>query len=540
VVNRLRKVSLRGWLLLGVAAAAACVGIVSYETGALSSVELSTTGTRFGIRGTESPGDQIVIVALDAASDASFDLRPPIPRSYYARLFDRLHGDRPRLIVADVQFIGKTDPSDDTALLTAIARDSPIELATHDAANGPIPVPAGVAGAKGAVLATASVIIDSDGVLRRMMYAPIKLVTLAVRAAELSGTAVSPGDFPDNSAWIDFRGPPGTFPTYSFASVLAGKVPSSALAGKIVLVGVTDPVEKDVFVTDVSSNPMSGVEIWANSIWTILHGFPLQPAGTLLDLLLVILLAALPAVASSRLAVLYTLGLCALGLIVFLVIVQVAFDAGTIIDVPDPILALLLGCVGAVAAESFVERRQRRAFEDAIGLARRRGPQFFISYRRSQSRWPARILADSIAKRFGKSSVFMDRDAIEAGQMWPKRIEQALSVCTVMLVLIGPEWLDVRDQEGRRRLDDEGDWVRRELEMGLAREETVVVPVLLDGAAMPVEHSLPDGLRDLVYCHAIALAGDDPEKEITEMVDSIQKGRIRQQMVRQTVARAED
>ena len=60
------------------------------------------------------------------------------------------------------------------------------------------------------------------------------------------------------------------------AKVLDGGVPSSAFAGKVVLVGVTTPITKDVFVTSASSKPMSGVEVQANSIEMALRGFPLQ------------------------------------------------------------------------------------------------------------------------------------------------------------------------------------------------------------------------------------------------------------------------
>ena len=49
---------------------------------------------------------------------------------------------------------------------------------------------------------------------------------LAVRAAEMfRNQPVNEADFPDNHAWIDFRGPPGTFPQYSFSDVMAGSDP---------------------------------------------------------------------------------------------------------------------------------------------------------------------------------------------------------------------------------------------------------------------------------------------------------------------------
>jgi hypothetical protein len=51
------------------------------------------------------------------------------------------------------------------------------------------------------------------------------------------------------------------------------------------------------------------------------------------------------------------------------------------------------------------------------------------------------------------------------GQEWPREIQEALLGCRAMLVIIGPYWLAARDPaSGSQRLDDPGDWVRREVE----------------------------------------------------------------------------
>ncbi len=54
-------------------------------------------------------------------------------------------------------------------------------------------------------------------------------------------TSVDETDFPGNHAWIDFRGPPGTFPHYSFSDLMAGRIAPSEFTGKTVLIGKTDP-----------------------------------------------------------------------------------------------------------------------------------------------------------------------------------------------------------------------------------------------------------------------------------------------------------
>lgn len=524
----IRRLPLRPALLSAVAVGAALLALISYETGALDGLERETIDARFGIRGDKAPGHGIVIVGLDQKSLAAFNERPPISRIHYARLLDRLQAANPRLIAIDVQFIGATHGPGDRALLQSIARNGPVLLATHDADGGPIPVPGGQRDAKGAVLASAAVDTDSDNVVRRMMYAPVAMPTFAVRAAELvTGAHVAEGEFPANHAWIDFHGPPGTYPTYSFIDVLKGRVSDSALRGKVVLVGVTDPVGKDVFVTAASSSPMAGVELQANALNTILDGFPLQPLVGGLEIAVLLALAATPALFAIRLAAIYML-LATLGtLLVFLLASQLAFNAGWIVPVVDPILALILSAAGAATVDFLVERRQRRALESTLSrLPGDRACDFFISYRRDQSSRPAQILKDELARRFGEDSVFMDVASLDAGQEWPRRLEEAIRESAVLLVLIGPEWLQAARPDGTRRLDDPRDWVRLEIEAGLRGQE-VVVPVLIDNARMPSEEELPDSIRGLARRNAFWLTVERGSAQIDELVDSIRDGRVR-------------
>ncbi len=70
---------------------------------------------------------------------------------------------------------------------------------------------------------------------------------------------------------VNFRGPPGTFPTYSISDIIARRVPSAALAGKLVLVGLTAHALGDRLVTPVGAD-FPGVEIHANAIDNVLRG----------------------------------------------------------------------------------------------------------------------------------------------------------------------------------------------------------------------------------------------------------------------------
>jgi len=522
------RLGLRHALVLIVALAAAGLAVSAYETGALSALEGQAVDARFAVRGPEPADRNIAIVAVDEKTLMAINARPPIPRIYYARALDKLHSARPALLAIDVQFIGRTDPSDDVALQAALARDGPVVLATHEAADGPLPVPAGMRHPAGVVLASASVDPDQDGVLRRMIYAPVALPTLAVRTAELlSRHAISPGRFPANHAWVDFRGPPGTFHAYSLIDVVDGRVAPRAFSGKAVVIGVTDPAGKDVFITAASAVPMSGVEFHANALATILNGFPLQPLSGSAEVVLLCLLAALPAVLTLRLGAAWMLVAVIAILAALLIAVQLAFDAGTIVSVPDAILALVLATVGCVAADAFIDRRQLRNLRRTFDLDPSPVGDFFISYRRGQSELASNTLRDGLARKWGDKRVFMDTEAIDYGDEWPARLQEAVAACRAMLVVIGPQWLDARAPDGSRRLDDQRDWVRREITAAFARGDVVVVPVLHDGARAPSEADLPDPIKALGRCQAVVLTGRELGRWIADLDESIQRGRVR-------------
>lgn len=100
-----------------------------------------------------------------------------------------------------------------------------------------------------------------------------------------------------------------------------------------------------------------------------------------------------------------------------------------------------------------------------------------------------------------RNSVFMDIDTIAPGQDFVQVIEAALVDCEIVLVLIGPNWLNARDKRKRRRLDNPDDFVRMEIEGALSRGLRVL-PVLVGGAEIPSSRELPPSLALLARRHA--------------------------------------
>jgi hypothetical protein len=122
-------------------------------------------------------------------------------------------------------------------------------------------------------------------------------------------------------------------------------------------------------------------------------------------------------------------------------------------------------------------------------------PSVFISYRREDTLADAGRLYDHLNElRF---KVFMDIYKISAADVFPQQIQEALDSSDALIAVIGRQWLTVTDESGRRRLDDEEDYVRFEVATALERDDVRVIPILVQGATMPRKQDLPDPLKPL-------------------------------------------
>src|SRR5215831_5439873 len=120
----------------------------------------------------------------------------------------------------------------------------------------------------------------------------------------------------------------------------------------------------------------------------------------------------------------------------------------------------------------------------------------FLCYRRDDSAGYAGRVQDRLALEFGRDLLFMDVDAIPLGVNFATVLHNEVAKCEVLLAVIGPHWLDARDDAGSRRLDDPHDFVR--IEIGAALQRSIpVIPILLDGAKVPKANQLPKDLEEL-------------------------------------------
>jgi hypothetical protein len=149
-------------------------------------------------------------------------------------------------------------------------------------------------------------------------------------------------------------------------------------------------------------------------------------------------------------------------------------------------------------------------------------PRVFISYRREQTAGIAGRIADRLADRLGRDSVFMDVDAIDPGVDFVEAIEQHLSSCAALVCVIGPNWVAATDERGRRRLDIANDFVRIEVSAALERNVRVI-PVLVDGASLPDEEELPEPLRKLVRRQALRISHERFGQDVQVLADSLER-----------------
>jgi adenylate cyclase len=346
-------------LLTGLLAAAA--GLVVHETDALRRQELDTVDLRFALRGQQQPPDDVLLVLIDERTITALGTRYPFPRRLHARLLDRLREAGVRVIGYDVSFTEQTTVVDDNRLIRSVRRNRPVLLAgTAVNASGESNVfgGGGILPDLGARAGSVQFPLDPGGVFRRVPSSVRGLDHFAMVAAELdAGRRV--GLSPD-PAWIDYAGPPGTYPAVSFIDVLRGRVPAERLRDRIVLVGAALPTVPDLHATPTSGSAhMTGTEILANAMETVRAGAPLRSLAGPWDVVLIVLLPLLVPALGLLLPALRATALALMAGVGYLAGAQLAFANDVIVPVLPPVIGLLLCCGGGLAVHYLGAARER-------------------------------------------------------------------------------------------------------------------------------------------------------------------------------------
>ncbi len=124
----------------------------------------------------------------------------------------------------------------------------------------------------------------------------------------------------------------------------------------------------------------------------------------------------------------------------------------------------------------------------------------FISYRHDDAKGMAQAVRDRLVESLPAEQVFMDATGLTPGAHFTLELCRRVAACDVLVALIGARWAG-ETGASRSRLHDDDDWVRFEIATAL-KSGRRVIPVLVDGAAMPRRDSLPVELTALADLQA--------------------------------------
>jgi adenylate cyclase len=163
---------------------------------------------------------------------------------------------------------------------------------------------------------------------------------------------------------VDYLGPRGTIPTYSFIDLLDGKLPAEKLAGRIVLVGASFIGIADTNPAPFDNTPIPGTERMATIIDSLIAGnfiqenpFPWPIVVLAAVMALAVLIGVAIALLPTRLAVLSA----AAPLVLWSGAGQVAFDHGLWLPMTEPLIALAATSLSVLLFRyGFVDLQRRR------------------------------------------------------------------------------------------------------------------------------------------------------------------------------------
>jgi adenylate cyclase len=388
----------RSWLFgLGVGVFFALV----YLSGFLELPEARTVDLRFDLRGPRKPVFPIVVVTVDDDSLAEINRQWPWPRSYHAKVIEQIAKGNPLAIGVDILFPEESQDREDRLLAKAVTGAKRVVLGStlrtiatqttvgvtqqRELAEPPIPtIRAGAAGIGFVDLDRGKDAVVRSGVLLRRHAGQVhtgfakSLFDLVARDLGADGSRAAHR----GRVLINFRGPNGSFPTYPYYQVYRGEIPSTTFKGKIIILGVAAlslhdrhpapfsgaswlPTSAEVGLKkdDPEALLMSGSEIQANLLDTLLNNDPIERLPTSVYLVLILLVGMTGVVIAGRLrplrAIAGTVGLA----LVYLMVSQFAFSWMNLwIEVVPVILPLIVGAGMTISANYMREERVRREY----------------------------------------------------------------------------------------------------------------------------------------------------------------------------------
>jgi class 3 adenylate cyclase len=361
-------------------------------------LNLKALDLQFVLRGRQPVSQIMLIVVDDRALGKISDLRL-FWHPYYAEAIQAAADGGAKVIGLDLAFpvpVKKWEPGYDGLLADAVV-SSPIPnvvgyvpaLNTNQRTD---PVPVNMFAAALGLSGYANLTSDADDFVRRQELmedsgdAPAKSLAFRVTEKFLGADAVrrdgrltlAGAAIPGRTIYINYAGPPGTFPHVSLYDVIAAAKAGNRdqlrtwLSGKIVLIG-SDTVD-DRYATPfytMFAGPRwttAGVEIHANTIHTLLHGVYLLDVSEGPRIGALIAAAALTAFIAATTSAGTASAWLVMEALAIIAGTQILFRGGWILPLAEILVAATLCLIAAIIYRFSTAEERGNLFRRAISL----------------------------------------------------------------------------------------------------------------------------------------------------------------------------
>jgi adenylate cyclase len=322
--------------------------------------------------------DEIVIVAIDDYSFQELGMYSSWSRDYFAQVIDNLN--QSEVIGIDVTFDLETDAENDSKLANSV-KNATVVLAMlygdfsfqddGELYGQSMLKPNPVLGVEDEDYATGFVNIytDSDGVTRDFDPRISGIEDhnhFSVVIVERYYNGVQP-NVEDSRMLINFFAEPGGYEYISFYDVYNGSVPPSYFEGKIVLIGVTSPLEHDDYIVPISAQAMPGVEIHANLVQSILTQDYLVYQDDVTAAGIVILFGLLAGLLLFKFKMHIATVLIAVIAVAYIFLSIFMYGSGLILNVLFPLITLVIVYIAIVVIYYRTEVRSRKWITSVFG-----------------------------------------------------------------------------------------------------------------------------------------------------------------------------
>ncbi|RMD87084.1 MAG: adenylate/guanylate cyclase domain-containing protein [Calditrichaeota bacterium] len=412
IFDKLKKIWQSKWLFgIIFAFIAAVLALFMSRLSQFENFELKTYDARFKLRGPlPTKQDNIVIVAIDDQTFLDLKMKWPFPRNLYAKAILNLLEAGARLIIFDIEF---TEPDAnemrDVVLAGAIKRAGNVILAgkivTEIKGKGVVNVyplrPLPILLDAGAQWGLIDVLEDTDGFIRRYLlfrrhggqtYLSLSLLTylnLLPQSKRRFRTGTN-GQFvigdlhipkkEYNSMLINYRGPAGSFPTYSFSSVVddaeldIGEEDTDifelhklegTFRDKIVFIGAAAEELQDNKLTPFfeykgTKRKTPGVEMHANALSTLIRRDFIRTQSSLTNFIFILVLAYLTMFFTKWLKPFRGMFSVVVLVLAFIIWAFYSFLHRLVwVEITGPMLAIVLSYVGSVVHQVLTEQREK-------------------------------------------------------------------------------------------------------------------------------------------------------------------------------------